>query len=89
MQTEGNKIILSFRPGTNEFRPVQQLKGFVIAGADKKYKWAKATIQGNQVIVWNEEITHPQHVRYAWGNNPEANLYNVQGLPALPFTTDK
>ncbi len=65
------------------------LKGFAIAGADKKFVWAKAQIKGEKVYVWNEAVTAPVAVRYAWGNNPaDANLYNAEGLPASPFRTD-
>jgi sialate O-acetylesterase len=27
-------------------------------------------------------------VRYAWTNSPLANLYNGDGLPAVPFRSD-
>lgn len=63
---------------------------FAIAGADGKYVWAEAAIKGNTVLVWNDAITHPVSVRYAWANNPEgANLYNKEGLPAAAFETGK
>jgi len=66
------------------------LKYFAIAGADKKFVWAKAKIQGNKVIVRNDDIANPVAVRYAWADNPEgANLYNKEGLPASPFRTDE
>ncbi|GHS98630.1 9-O-acetylesterase [Bacteroidia bacterium] len=85
---EGNKIILSFKEGTNDLRPVDELKGFAVAGADGIFKLSKASINGNQVVVWNDEISQPVKVRYAWANNPEgANLYNKEGLPASPFQT--
>jgi sialate O-acetylesterase len=71
-----------------------ELRYFAIAGADKKFVWAKAKIAGDKVIVWNEQIQHPVTVRYAWADNPEgANLYNkVDGkawLPASPFTAEQ
>lgn len=66
------------------------VKGFAIAGADGRFVWAKARIEGERVRVWNELIKAPKEVRYAWGNNPEdANLYNKAGLPTCPFRTDK
>jgi sialate O-acetylesterase len=68
----------------------KELKYFAIAGADRKFVWAKARISGDKVIVWNEQIAHPVVVRYAWADNPEgANLYNKAGLPASPFSTEK
>ncbi len=64
-----------------------KLMGFAIAGEDKEYIWANATLDKNQVTVWHDSIKTPKHVRYAWANNPEnANLYNDQGLPTIPFT---
>lgn len=66
--------------------PVTQLKGFALAGANGRFKWAKAAIEGNKVMVWSEGITQLIKVRYAWDDNPqEANLKNKAGLPASPF----
>ncbi len=66
------------------------LRGFAIAGEDRKFVWAKAMIKDNEVLVWSEKITKPVAVRYAWADNPEgANLFNAEGLPASPFRTDK
>ncbi|MHC2067473.1 sialate O-acetylesterase [Bremerella sp. T1] len=66
------------------------LQGFTIAGEDKKFVHAKASIVGgNQVRVSSPEVKEPVAVRYAWGDNPVANLQNQQGLPATPFRTDE
>lgn len=65
------------------------VNGFALAGADGKFKWARARILGDEVMVWHEEISTPVHIRYAWGNNPDkANLYNKEGLPACPFRVE-
>jgi sialate O-acetylesterase len=65
------------------------LKGFSIAGKDKKFVWAKAKIVGNKINVYSNIIRNPVAVRYAWEINPsDANLYNKEGLPASPFRTD-
>jgi len=62
------------------------LNQFAVAGADKKYFWADAKIEGNHVVVRCNEIAKPVYVRYAWADNPEgANLYNAEELPASPF----
>ena len=64
------------------------LNQFQIAGADKVFKWAKAEILNNQVVVWSDDLETPMYVRYAYGDNPVgANLYNNEGLPAAPFST--
>ncbi|HET9823729.1 MAG TPA: sialate O-acetylesterase [Chitinophagaceae bacterium] len=93
---EGNKIVISFTDTgggltTNDGEDPAQ---FAIAGPDKKFAWAKAKIinegGAGKVVVWNDEVTNPMYVRYAWADNPEgANLYNKEGLPASPFRTDK
>ena len=86
---EGN-IRLKFNHADNGLitRNNEPLKGFAIAGQDKKFIWAKAEIKGNEVIVWHDKITKPVAVRYAWASNPVCNLYNKEGLPASPFRTD-
>lgn len=64
------------------------LKGFAIAGADKKWVWANAKIVGDTVVVSSPDVKEPKAVRYAWASNPNCNLYNGAGLPASPFRTD-
>jgi sialate O-acetylesterase len=65
-----------------------QLKGFSICGADRKFKWADALIDGNAVIVSSGKVPAPVAVRYGWAANPVCNLFNAEGLPAVPFRTD-
>jgi len=67
----------------------EKLVGFAVAGPDRQFVWAEATIEGDRVVVWNDQIAEPAAVRYAWADNPEANLYNHAGLPASPFRTDR
>ncbi len=68
--------------------PASELIGFSIAGEDKKFVWAKATIEGDSVIVSSPDVKNPVAVRYAWAENPACNLYNKEKLPASPFRTD-
>jgi sialate O-acetylesterase len=63
-------------------------KGFEIAGADGTFHWAQARLAGNEVVVFSTEVSRPVAVRYAWSNTPDGNLYNREGLPAIPFRTD-
>nr|WP_144926882.1 sialate O-acetylesterase [Paenibacillus bovis] len=66
-----------------------ELKTFVISGEDENFVPAKAEISGDKVIVSSNHVKQPTNVRYAWASNPEgANLYNKEGLPASPFTTE-
>jgi len=66
-----------------------KLTGFVIAGADKKFVWADAVIDGSTIVVSSPEVPEPQQVRYGWAWNPIVNLYNREGLPAITFRTDE
>lgn len=65
------------------------VRGFQIAGADRKFHWAKAAIEGDKVLVFSESVPEPIAIRYAWSTNPgPLDLYNSEGLPAVPFRTD-
>jgi sialate O-acetylesterase len=88
---EGNKIIISFASVGSGLtsNDGEELSEFAIAGADKKFVWAKAKIEGDKVVVWSDEISSPMYVRYAWADSPpNPNLYNKDGLPASPFRTE-
>jgi sialate O-acetylesterase len=65
-----------------------ELRGFAVAGADRKFVWAQARIDRDTVRVWSPFVPEPTAVRYAWADNPLCNLYNAAGLPASPFRTD-
>jgi sialate O-acetylesterase len=90
MTVEGNAIRLHFKSigGGLAARVGGSLKGFVIAGADRKFVPAGGTIDGDTILVRSENVRSPIAVRYAWEMNPDCNLMNKAGLPASPFRTD-
>lgn len=102
MTIEGGKATLAFTGlggglmvGSKEKRgpalaqPGGKLQRFAVAGADKKWVWADAVIEGETVNVSSPQVPVPVAVRYAFSSNPEgANLYNRDGFPAAPFRTD-
>ena len=61
---------------------------FSLAGLDRKWYWADATLHGDVVTLSSPMVPEPQAARYAWQSFPVANLYNGAGLPAVPFRTD-
>lgn len=61
---------------------------FAVAGNDHKFYWADAKIHGNRMVVSSPQVKEPVAIRYAWANNPNVVLFNVEGLPAAPFRTD-
>ncbi|MEX0775102.1 MAG: sialate O-acetylesterase [Phycisphaeraceae bacterium] len=90
MKIEGNTIRLTFShvKGGLVIKEGDTLKGFAIAGDDRKFVWADARIDGDSVIVSSPAAGQPVAVRYAWASNPECNLFNKADLPASPFRTD-
>ena len=90
MSAEGGGVRIHFKHVAGGLAVSGQgpLKGFAVAGKDRKWVWADARIDGETVVVSSERVARPVAVRYAWGQNPECNLCNKEGLPAGPFRTD-
>lgn len=91
MSVEGNKIRVKFAnvgSGLWIKDKYGYLRGFAVAGADKKFVWAKGYQDGNDLIVYSDAVATPVALRYDWSNSPDGNVYNREGLPASPFRTD-
>ena len=89
MEVKEGKVILSFNHvGSGLEARGDELKGFALAGVDRKFVWAKAEIQGDKIVVSSPEVSEPVAVRYGWADYPVVNLWNKEGLPASPFRTD-
>jgi sialate O-acetylesterase len=89
MKVDGNRVVLTFtHTGGGLVAKDGELRGFTIAGANKKFVPAKAEIVGQTVVVSSPEVPQPVAVRYGWANVPDVNLFNAEGLPASPFRTD-
>jgi sialate O-acetylesterase len=91
MNIEGNKAIISYTntgKGLSVNNKYGYVEGFAVAGPDKKFEWAKAYIDEDKVVVYSDKVANPVAVRYSWSNNPDVNLFNGAGLPAVPFRTD-
>ena len=90
MKIEGNKAVLSFDyVGEGLMTPDNEpVKGFIIAGADRRFYPATAVIKGDKLEVSAPQVAEPVAVRYAYCNFFRVNLYNKEGFPATPFRTD-
>jgi sialate O-acetylesterase len=89
LSISGPQAILSFTHlGDGLMMKGETLTGFTIAGEDRKFFNAKASIEGNTVVVTSDEVPKPVAVRYGWADCPVVNLWNKQDLPASPFRTD-
>jgi sialate O-acetylesterase len=60
-----------------------------IAGLDGKFVPAKATVDGETILVSSPDVPTPVAIRYGWASNPQCNLFNSDGLPASPFTSER
>ena len=91
MAIEGSKIRLSFNHTGSGLasRDAKPLDWFEIAGKDGKFLKAQATIDGDTVLVSNDEISKPIAARFAWDQKAEPNLMNKEGLPTGPFRTHR
>lgn len=63
-------------------------KGFEVAGADRKFAPAEATISAGRITLRAKQISDPQFVRYAWTNEDAGSVYNAAGLPLGTFTSE-
>lgn len=89
VRIKGNKMYVKFNDKSIGTGLVSKdgcdLRTFEIAGKDGHYLSAKASIEGHNVVVWNDSILYPVSVRHAWSSNPNINLYNREGFPATSF----
>ncbi|HTB26568.1 MAG TPA: sialate O-acetylesterase, partial [Puia sp.] len=93
MSIQGDKIVLGFThtgSGLMVKDKYGYLRGFEIAGSDHHFYYAKAILQNNKVIVYADEVSQPESVHFAWADDAaDANFYNKEGFPAVPFRTDQ
>ncbi len=92
MTLKDNAIYIRFDRVGNGLKTTDgtdDIHGFTIAGTDGVYVNAKAEfVNKNTVRVWNEHVSNPQDVMYAFDNyNQGANLCNSSMIPASPFRT--
>lgn len=93
MEIQGNQIIASFEnngSGLSTSDKYGYVKGFEIAGSDQIFHYAKAQIVNNKVVIYNENVPNPVAIHLGWADDAsDANLYNREGFPAVPFRTDE
>ena len=86
---KGDRVTLRFKNvGQGLVAKDGPLKGFAVAGEDRKFVNADAEIEGDAVVVHSDKVSNPVAVRFGWANFPVVNLWNKEGLPATPFRTD-
>ena len=88
VKREGNDLRISFDFAQNGLKTAdnQAVKGFAICDKEGKWTWANAKIVVNEIII--ENGASALRVQYAWQSNPDCNLQNAEGLPAVPFDVE-
>jgi sialate O-acetylesterase len=75
--------------GLRTARGGEPLRGFYLAGADRRWVPAEARFDGDRIVLRSAAVPAPVAARYAWVNNPsEANIIGGDGLPLPPLRTD-
>jgi len=92
-EARGKQVVLHFKQtgsGLMTKNRYGYVNAFEVAGADQKFHYARAWIEGNdKVVVECDDVADPKSVRYAWADDPnDVNLHNKEGFPAQPFRTD-
>ena len=92
MEVEEGKVALTFdnvgSGGLYAF-DTEEVTGFAVAGEDRVWHWAEGRVVApDKVEISSEAVPAPVAVRYAWADNPVANLRSRLGLPVVPFRTD-
>lgn len=90
MEVKDAGIYLSFKDAEKGLYVPSELNGFEIAGADKVFYPADATmIRGKKVFVKNDQVKKPVAARYAWRSWTIGTLFDTYLLPASSFRTDR
>ena len=90
MVMEKNRIRILFDNVDNGLLSTAKVPNeFYIAGADQKFLFANARIEGKTVVVWNKAIKEPVAVRFGFANTSIPNLFNKEGMPVNLFRTDQ
>lgn len=91
-ELRGSELSLHFghtAGGLRSAKAGEALRGFMLAGADRRFHPATARIDGDAVVLSSPGVPTPLAARYAWVDNPsESNLVGGDGLPAAPLRTD-
>ena len=88
MAVVGGKLRLKFDHAASLNSRGEPIRGFQIAGADKKFADAVATIEGESIVLSSDKVAAPVAARYGWGDAVQPNVFNGVNLPAGPFRTD-
>jgi sialate O-acetylesterase len=87
-EDEGRIVVRFGHAAGLRSRDGQPLRGFEVAGEDRRFHPATATIYRESVALASPRVARPVAARFAWTERGDGNLLNGAGLPARPFRTD-
>lgn len=90
-EVQGANMILSFDNLGSGLTATKAITEFEIAGSDKVYKPATATLlPDNRISITNATIPNPVFARYAFINFPTVSIFTTDALPLplSPFKTE-
>jgi sialate O-acetylesterase len=90
MERDGKKVILHFDNADSGLTPNDVLEGFEVAGADRVFHPANATEDWNNrtIIVESDSVDDIVAVRYNFKNFAVGKVFDMMGMPLIPFRTD-
>ena len=86
-----NGLMLAQKEGFLPPKPTPDAKmsWLSVKAQDGTWHWAEGKIDGADLVVSCKGVNKPVAVRYGYTNHPVGSLlYNKDGLPASPFTTN-
>ena len=87
-EVSGSKILVSVcdEPLASESG---SFTGFEVCGKDKVFKPATATLEGGRLVVQSASVSEPVAVRYCFRNYQTGSVKGANGLPLMPFRSDR
>ena len=61
---------------------------FELAGEDRVYYDASVINHNNHLELFSNSVIDPKYIRYAWSDTATATLFNLDGLPGSPFSSE-
>ncbi len=89
MSVDGSNVVVSFNHTNGLTSYGKEIKGFEIAGEDKRFYPATVFLRSKSVVLSSPRVKKPVAVRYAFKDFVVAELFGTDGLPVSSFRTDE
>ena len=89
IQLQGPQAVLSFKNAATGFSQSVGIEGFEACGDDNIFYPCKAAAKGNTITVRSDKVKNIKWVHYCFKDFQPGRLKNKEGLPLVPFRTEK